>query len=160
MVALLDVNVLVALFDAVHAHHEAAHEWFGRNRKSGWATCPLTENGMVRVLSNPAYPGRRTTVRDAIRRLADFRQSGDHTFWPDSASLCDEILFRPAHLLGHRQLTDVYLLALAVTNGGRVATFDRSMPLPAVDGAKADHVAYLAQPRPADKLGRQKKNNE
>jgi predicted nucleic acid-binding protein len=69
VVTLLDVNVLVALFDPVHVHHEAAHKWFGQNRKSGWATCPLTENGMVRVLSNPAYPGRRTTVHDAIRRL-------------------------------------------------------------------------------------------
>ena len=156
MVALLDVNVLVALFDPVHAHHETAHEWLKQNRKSGWATCPLTENGLVRVLSNPAYPGRRTTVRDAIRRLAEFRQSGDHTFWPDSASLCDEILVRPAHLLGHRQLTDVYLLALAVTNGGRVATFDRSLPLAAVEGAKTDHVAHLAPPRPADQSGRQK----
>ncbi len=146
MAALLDVNVLVALFDPVHAHHEAAHEWFGQNRKRGWATCPLTENGTVRVLSNPAYPGRRTTVRDAIRRLDDFLESGDHTFWPDSVSLCDENLIRPDHLLGHRQLTDVYLLALAVTNGGWLVTFDRNFPLAAVEGAEADHLVRLAQP--------------
>ena len=157
MVALLDVNVLVALFDPAHAHHEAAHAWLGRNRRSGWATCPLTENGLVRVLSNPAYPGRRTTVRDALRRLAEFRQSGEHTFWPDSASLCDERLIRPAHLLGHRQLTDVYLLALAVANGGQVATFDRSIPLAAVDGAKTDHLAYLTLPSATDKAGRPKR---
>lgn len=145
MTALLDVNVLVALFDPVHTQHEAAHEWFGDHRSSGWATCPLTENGIVRVLSNPAYPGRRTTVRDAIRRLAIFRDSEDHSFWPDSASLCDELLIRPAHLLGHKQLTDVYLLALAVTNGGRVATFERSFPLDAVDGANAGHMTVLGK---------------
>ena len=89
MVALLDVNVLVALFDPVHAHHELAHQWFDRNRQSGWASCPLTENGLVRVISNSAYPGRRTTPQDAIERLTRFRESGDHAFWPDSASLCD-----------------------------------------------------------------------
>lgn len=143
MVALLDVNVLVALFDPVHAHHEAAHQWFGQNRESGWATCPLTENGLVRVLSNPAYPGRRTMVHDAIRRLIRFRESGEHTFWPDSASLCDKLLIRPDRLLGHKKLTDVYLLALAVRNGGRVATFDRSFPLAAVEGATTGHVVIL-----------------
>ena len=62
MIALLDVNVLVALFDPAHLHHEAAHVWFGRNRSRRWATCPLTENALVRVLSNPSYPGRCTTI--------------------------------------------------------------------------------------------------
>jgi len=65
MIALLDVNVLVALFDPNHTLHEPAHRWFETERESGWATCPITENGLVRVLSNPKYPGRQTTVRDA-----------------------------------------------------------------------------------------------
>lgn len=74
---------MAAIADAIagpfhHAHHEAAHQWFGQNRESGWATCPLTENGLVRVLSSPAYPGRRTMVHDAIRRLIRFRESGEH----------------------------------------------------------------------------------
>lgn len=146
MLALLDVNVLVALFDPVHMHHEAAHEWFRQNRKSGWASCPLTENGMVRVLSSPAYPGRKTTVRDAIQRLSSFRKSGDHVFWPDSATVCEPTLIRPAHLLGHKQITDVYLLALAVMNRGRLATFDQNIPLAAVDGATARHIASLGEP--------------
>src|SRR5215210_2919772 len=159
-VALLDVNVLVALFDPVHTHHEAAHQWFDPNRQSGWATCPITENGLVRVISSSSYPGRRTTVRDAIQRLTRFRKSSDHTFWPDSASLCDVLLIRPAPLVGHRQLTDVYLLALAVTRGGQLATFDRSIPLAAVDGAKTDHLAFLGEQRPAGRQGRQKKHRE
>ncbi len=99
MTALLDVNVLVALFDPMHAHHEAAHEWFAENRRDGWATCPLTENGLVRILSNPKYPGRMTTVGDAIARLGNFRESGDHTFWQDSVSICAEV-FQPDHVQG------------------------------------------------------------
>jgi uncharacterized protein len=146
VIALLDVNVLVALFDPVHTRHETAHHWFELNRESGWATCPLTENGFVRVISNPSYPGRRTTVHDAIQRLSQFRESGGHTFWPDSATLCDTRLIRSDHLLGHGQLTDAYLLALAVTYGGRLATFDRSIPLAAVEGAKANHLALLGRP--------------
>jgi len=152
--ALLDVNVLVALFDPVHTHHEAAHKWFDPHRRAGWATCPLTENGLVRVISNPSYPGRRTTVQDAIQRLAHFRKGSDYTFWPDSASLCDGRLIRPPHLLGHRQLTDVYLLALAVTHGGQLATFDRGIPLAAVDGAKTSHLAFIGEQPPAGKQPR------
>ncbi len=74
------MNVLVALFDPAHIHHDAAHDWFGAHREDGWATCPLTENGFVRVLSNPAYPGRRTTVADAVDRLGRLARSGGHTF--------------------------------------------------------------------------------
>jgi hypothetical protein len=108
----------------------------------------MTENGVVRVLSNPAYPGRRTPVRDAIRRLTTFRESGDHAFWPDTATLCDGRLVRPDHVLGHRQLTDVYLLSLAVTNGGRLATLDRGIPLAAVEGAEAKHLTLIGGTNP------------
>lgn len=73
MVALLDVNVLVALFDPAHVHHDAAHAWFGEHCAQGWATCALTENGLVRVLSNPAYPGRRTSL-DAYARIKRARE--------------------------------------------------------------------------------------
>ncbi len=142
MAALLDVNVLVALFDPMHAYHETAHEWFAENRQRGWATCPLTENGLVRILSNPSYPGRRTTISDAIDRLGSFRASGHHTFWPDSVSICDEAL-QPAHVQGYRQLTDVYLLALALSNDGRLATFDRGIPLSSVDGAGDRHLTLI-----------------
>lgn len=143
MVALLDVNVLIALFDELHEYHEAAHQWFGRNRRLGWATCPLTENGFVRIVSNPTYPGRGTSLEDAIARLEEFRKSGNHAFWPDSLSLRDGSLFRPVHLTGHRQLTDVYLLALAFHHSGRLATFDRTIPLQSVAGAGPEHLVIL-----------------
>jgi uncharacterized protein len=143
VVALLDVNVLVALFDEMHEYHEVAHQWFGRNRRLGWATCPLTENGFVRIVSNPTYPGRRTRLRDAIARLEEFRESGDHAFWHDSVSLRDGTLFRPTHITGHRQLTDVYLLALSLQHGGRLATFDRTIALESVTGAGSEHLAVL-----------------
>ena len=141
--ALLDVNVLVALFDPMHIHHEAAHEWFGRNRSQGWATCPLTENGFIRVVSNPHYPGQGTSLRDASARLAEIRQSTDHFFWQDSVSLCDGDIFQPTYIQGHRQLTDVYLLGLAFANRGRLVTFDRSVPLKAVAGAEPRHLEII-----------------
>jgi|SRR6185436_10593038 len=143
MVTLLDVNVLIALFDEMHVHHEAAHQWFGRNRRLGWATCPLTENGFIRIISNPTYPGRGTKLADAISRLEEFRASGNHVFWSDSISLRDGRVFRPQHITGHRQLTDIYLLGLALQNGGRLGSFDRTIPLRSVAGAKPEHLAVL-----------------
>jgi toxin-antitoxin system PIN domain toxin len=91
VIALLDVNVLIALFDPAHVHHEAAHVWFEANRESRWSTCTLTENAFVRVLSNPAYPGRGTTVENAVSRLRSFCSAQEHVFWPDSVSLVDVI---------------------------------------------------------------------
>jgi toxin-antitoxin system PIN domain toxin len=148
MAALLDVNVLVALFDPDHVHHRPAHGWLAEGRAGGWATCPLTENGLVRILSNPSYSGRRTTVEDAIERLTAFRASGDHEFWPDTVSLCEEGLVVFPHVGGHRRLTDVYLLALAVQRGGRLATFDRRIRPEAVAGAEPEHLVLLGGPGP------------
>ena len=139
--ALLDVNLLIALFDPDHVHHEAAHAWFGPHRSSGWATCPLTENGVVRILSTPAYGASAERPAEIVRRLAAFRASGDHVFWPDDVSLCDARLFTLS--VGHRQLTDVYLLALALRHDGRLATFDRSIPERAVRGCRAEHLVVV-----------------
>lgn len=144
MTHLLDVNVLVALFDPEHVHHEAAHAWFSSARASGWATCPLTENGLVRVLSNPAYPGRRTTVADAVDRLLRFTGSGHHAFWADDISLLDPDRVDAKHLTGHREVTDAYLLALAVHHDGALATFDRSLRTDAVTHASAKRLLVLA----------------
>jgi hypothetical protein len=140
--ALLDVNVLVALFDPDHVHHEAAHRWFGEHRSRGWATCPLTENGFVRVLSSAAYRSAPFPPGETLSRLRSFCASGHHAFWPDSVSLRAESLF-PARALGHRQLTDVYLLGLARSRDGRLATFDRSIRPAFVAGARAEHVALI-----------------
>ncbi|MGH7924455.1 MAG: TA system VapC family ribonuclease toxin [Candidatus Binatus sp.] len=144
MIALLDVNVLVALFDPAHLHHEASHAWFGPNRSLRWATCPLTENGLIRVLSNPGYRGSRTTIDDAAARLHKFCSEPQHVFWPDSTSVRDRRLFRWNHVQGHRQIPDVYLLALAVANDGRLVTFDSAISLRTVEGATPHNLEVLA----------------
>ena len=141
-VALLDVNVLVALFDPNHVHHEPVHDWLSTNRRNGWASCPLTENGLVRVLSNSAYSGGHETAERIRQRLGMFCASGHHTFWPDQLSLRDERRFNLAGVT-HRQITDVYLLALATDKGGRLATLDRSIPLRSVIGANRDCLALI-----------------
>ena len=142
---LLDVNVLIALFDAGHVHHEAAHDWFADNRTQGWSTCPLTENGFVRVLINPRS-GIDTPATAVVKSLRAFCASGHHAFWPDDLSMRED-LFDLSYAHGHRQLTDVYLLGLAVRHDGRLATFDRGIPLKAVKGATAETLAVIA---PAD----------
>jgi uncharacterized protein len=141
--ALLDVNVLVALFDPNHVNHEIAHEWFGRSHKRGWATCPITINGCVRVLSSPAYPSFEATPGEVMAHLREFSQTAEHQFWPDAISLVEEQLFRASKIRGHRVITDVYLLGLAVQNGGVLATFDRSILIEAVAGARSGHLAVI-----------------
>lgn len=142
-IALLDVNVLVALFDPAHDNHEEAHHWFGRNRKHGWATCPITANGCIRVLSNPAYPTVKASPSEVTDRLRGLCSTVDHHFWQDSVSLLDESLFRAAMIVGHQKITDAYLLGLAVRNHGRLATFDRSIPLKAVQRAEPGNLVLI-----------------
>jgi hypothetical protein len=144
-IALLDVNFLVALFDPAHLNHEEAHEWFGRNRRYGWSTCPITVNGCTRVLSNPAYPSFEATPKDVLARLRQFCGSPQHRFWSDSISLLDAEIFSPELIGGHQKITDAYLLALALRNDGRLATFDRSIPLKAVIGAKPEHLELVGE---------------
>jgi toxin-antitoxin system PIN domain toxin len=139
--ALLDVNVIVALFDPNHIHHEPAHRWFAQQRASSWATCPLTENGVMRVLSNPTYSSVAERPHEVARRLAAFRASGHHVFWCDDVSICDAGVFGLS--IGHRQLTDVYLLGLATAHDGCLATFDRSVPLKAVRRATVDNLVII-----------------
>jgi toxin-antitoxin system PIN domain toxin len=142
MIALLDINVLVALFDARHVHHKAAHAWMDRNRPLGWATCPITQNGCIRVMSQPQYPGR-LALPELVRRLKSAIAAREHSFWPDSVSLCDYNRFEPNRILTSKSLTDVYLVGLAEKNGGRLVTFDRTIPLAAVSRAKARHLLVL-----------------
>lgn len=142
--ALLDVNVLVALFDPDHVHHEPAHDWLADNRRRGWATCPVTENGFVRVLAHPAYGSAVSRPADLLARLRKFCRSGHHQFWPDAVSLRDEALFDPAFFAGSRLVTDVYLLGLAQKKGGCLATFDRTIPFRAIVGARRDLLEVIA----------------
>jgi uncharacterized protein len=138
MRALLDVNVIIALQDPDHAFHERAHAWWAANEKGGWASCPLTENGVVRIMSNPNYSEKaRFTPGDLIGRLRLFARQSNHEFWLDDISLRDEKYFTTERIHGSRQLTGLYLLALAAKNRGRLATFDHGIPLSSVCNARA-----------------------
>jgi toxin-antitoxin system PIN domain toxin len=128
MTYLLDVNLLVALFDRQHVNHEAAHDWFARKGIASWATCPITENGFLRVISNPAYLTVMATPLEAMESLGQFCSSNSHAFWSDEVSLLsvlDESLKK--RLTGHGQITDFYLITLAHHKGGKLATFDSSL---------------------------------
>jgi toxin-antitoxin system PIN domain toxin len=142
--SLLDVNILVALFDSDHIHHELAHDWFADHSADGWATCAVTENGFVRLLTNPAYGLGAMRPQEIVDRLGRFCASGHHEFWRDTVSLRDATLFKTSLVRGHRQLTDIYLLGLAKKVGGRLATFDRTIPLGAVVGASRDTLQVLS----------------
>jgi toxin-antitoxin system PIN domain toxin len=142
-ITLLDVNLLVALFFADHVHHDLAHDWFADRRHQGWATCPLTENGLIRVACQ--QPSDEMLVRPAevITHLDRFCKDKHHRAWTDAVSLTDTAVFAPQFIRGHRQLTDVYLLGLAKKMGGQLATFDRTIPLKAVRGAAEDSLQII-----------------
>ncbi len=140
--ALLDVNVLLALLDSDHVDHRRAGEWLDAEVAAGWASCPITENGFVRIISQPRYPSPVPPAQ-AIDVLAAARASRHHAFWPCDLSLLDARLVDRSRLHGTRQVTDAYLLALAVAQDGRFVTFDRSLSLETVHGATEDHLTVL-----------------
>lgn len=142
MRALLDVNVLLALMDRAHVHHSSALAWWRNERDEGWASCPLTQNGFVRIACQGRYP-ERPTAAQAIEQLRRQLAEPGHEFWPDDISVVETALFDRTYILGPKQISDVYLLALAVKNGGRFVTFDRGIPLRAVRGAEPRHLAVL-----------------
>ena len=136
MTFLLDVNVLIALIDPGHIQHDAAHRWFGAEGKAGFATCPLTENGALRIVGHPRYPGSPGSPAAVAPAVANLRTLPGHSFWPNDLSLLDARRLDAGQLLRPGQITDTYLLALAVSRQGRLATFDRKMSLDAVDGGR------------------------
>jgi toxin-antitoxin system PIN domain toxin len=142
--ALLDVNVLVALFDPDHVHHQIAHDWFSDHASEPWATCGVTESGFMRVVANPAYGSPIESTADLIPLLKKFCSSRQHVFWAEAVSFRDEALFRPSYIRGYRQLTDLYLLGLATKNGGRLVTFDSTIPVEAVVGATRENLQVVA----------------
>lgn len=143
MRSLLDVNVWIALFDDAHQFSERANA-FIETRGVQIASCPLVENGVIRVLSSPSYSRRGTApmqqVRDKLRQACSLL---DHEFWPDDVSLRDESLFDFGRVQGHNQLTDLYLLGLSVRHGGRLVTFDQAIALSSVHGATPQHLLLL-----------------
>ena len=142
MRALLDVNVLVALLDGGHLHHRVAMDWLAAHARAGWASCPLTQNGCLRILSLPTYPNPQPPARVA-ERLAAATADRSHAFWPDSLSLLEPARLHWERVLSTRHITDVYLLALAVEHRGCLVTFDRSVAVAAVPGALKKHLVVL-----------------
>jgi uncharacterized protein len=133
---LLDVNVLIALVDPGHVQHEEAHAWFEHTGQHGFATCPLTENGLVRILGHAKYPNSPGSPGAVVASLAAIRALPGHRFWADDISLADGELIDTMRLLSHTQVTDTYLLALAQAHGGQLASLDRKLLADAVVGGK------------------------
>jgi toxin-antitoxin system PIN domain toxin len=140
--SLLDVNVLVALLDRDHIQHLSARSWLEREIRHGWASCAITENGVVRVMSQPRYPNPVTTA-EAADLLASATTSDRHAYWACDLSLLDEQAVDRSYLHGPRQVTDVYLLALATSKGGRFVSFDAAVPIAAVRGARSANLVVL-----------------
>lgn len=137
MTFLLDVNVLISLVDPAHVAHDDAHEWFARTGRHAWATCPMTENGLLRILGNPKYPNSLGSPAEVASLLGALRALPGHEFWSEDFSLAGGAPVTPAKILTSAQVTDTYLLALAHLRGGQLATFDRRLSTEAVAGGKA-----------------------
>ena len=145
MRALLDINVIIALLDSGHVMHRAASLWLAQHQEHGWATTPITENGVVRIMSQPAYPNYRPAAQVA-ERLAEACGHASHQFWPEAVSLLEPGLIDWQRLLGPRQITDCYLLALAVAQGGRLVSFDQRISVDLVRGARDGNLSLIEMP--------------
>ena len=124
---LLDVNVLIALMWPAHDSHNKVLDWFGRHERAGWATCPVTQAGFVRIVTNIAFSADAVTPQEAIKILQANCGHSSHHFWSDEISIFDAVQSFRQRLTGHRQITDAYLLGLVLHKKGRLATLDRSI---------------------------------
>jgi toxin-antitoxin system PIN domain toxin len=144
MRALLDVNVIIALLDGGHLMHRAAHRWLKREEKNGWATCPITQNGVLRIMAQPSYPNAQPAAKIASR-LQEACRDPSHAFWPDEISLMDMGVIHWNRILGHRQITDAYLFATAIARGGRLVTFDRRINISMIPAAKPEQLCVISE---------------
>ena len=142
MRALLDINVIIALLDAKHAMNGPACAWLTQHQAGGWASCPITQNGVIRIMSQPSFPNHQTTAAIAAR-LAEACSHPSHQFWEGGISLLDSNHLDWARLLGPRQITDAYLLAVAVANDGCLVTFDRRITHDLVPRASKQQIAVI-----------------
>ena len=143
MRSLLDINVLIALLDQDHAFHTRAHAWWKKDHPE-WASCPLTENGVVRIMASPNYSkARQFTVAELVTLLQTFTAATKHIFWPDTVSILDATRFDHARILSSKILTDIYLLSLAVEKNGRLVTFDQGIATSAVARATPKNLQVL-----------------
>lgn len=143
-VHLLDTNVLIALAWPQHVHHAQAHGWFDKTGRAAWATCPLTQLAFIRISSNPGIIPEAVSPRDALAMLMRIIALPGHHFWPDEIKPAEASVFGSLALVGHRQVTDAYLLAMAQHRKGRLVTFDRGVSelIPATRD-RARHVVVL-----------------
>lgn len=126
MISLLDVNVLLALLSPRHEFFPQASGWFGAHHREGWATCPISQAGFVRLHSQRLITGMEITAQEAIRVLErNCVPSMNHAFWPHESSVADLLPEIRRRLIGHKQLTDAILLDLAIRKGARFVTLDR-----------------------------------
>ena len=136
MTHLLDVNLLIAVLDPNHVHHGKAHQWIGSGTSLSWATCPLTENAFIRITGSASYPnflGSAAAARDLLARNCSGKE---YHFWADDISVCEKGLWDGWPTIQSSHLTDLYLLALAVKNKGKLASLDRRIPAHLVRGGK------------------------
>ena len=136
MITLLDVNVLIALLDPQHVHHDPAHHWFAQHSSAGWATCPLTQNGVLRILGHPRYPNCPGSPAAVMPLLMGLLSHPHHHFWADALSWSATSAIRGDQVVAHGQITDVYLLALAVHQHGSLASFDSRINTRVVPGGQ------------------------
>ena len=136
MITLLDVNVLIALLDPQHVHQDPAHHWFAQHSTAGWATCPLTQNGVLRILGHPRYPNSPGSPAAVMPLLMRLLSHPHHHFWADALSWSATSAIRGDQVVAHGQITDVYLLALAVHQHGRLASFDYRITTRVVPGGQ------------------------
>jgi uncharacterized protein len=124
---LLDVNVLLALLWPPHTFHQSALRWFARKARQGWATSPITEAGFVRIVSNPRFSQDAPSIRHAISVLRESQSHPTHQFWADELKVAEALEPFEASLRGHQDVTDAYLLGLAIHKRGKLATFDQAL---------------------------------
>lgn len=142
MRALFDVSFLLAMLDADHMAHGRARVWWAKERENGWASSPIVQNGFLRIISQRSYLSPRS-IPDAIVMLRLATLSPEHQFWSDDVSILDASIIDHSRLLGPRQITDIYLLALAVKNGGRFVTLDTGISPAAVRGAEPANLVVV-----------------
>jgi toxin-antitoxin system PIN domain toxin len=140
---LLDVNVLVAMSWPAHVHHEKAQRWFAQHASRGWASCPMTEAGFIRIISSPAFSPHAVSIKDALDALKSNTSHPKHEFWPDHLAVAPALSGAQDRIVGHKQVTDAYLLALAIHHSAKLATLDRGLAKWAAEGPGRAHVELV-----------------
>ena len=141
---LLDANLLIALTHAAHIHHAEAHAWFATRAKRRWATCALTQLAFVRLTSNPKVVGTEIAPAQALQALGEMAALSTHEYWADAPEPLRLATLQSAALVGHRQVTDAYLLGLAALKQQRLATLDRGLESFAVAIGLTAHVELVS----------------